>query len=588
LNDAGAWTYTSWYDISNTWTGIEVDYHALRTSGSLELMLNGTSKQKITGVDNDTRALTQFRLGAQGVGVNTNGVIYFDEFVSRRFTPIGLLLEADVPMGSPSTQAGWQARTYHYEGAQAHAVTSLTDNTGTPGEYSYDDNGNMTCRVEDGIIYKQVYNAENRISSIMKLAEGTCTSVVKLSMQWDFAYDGDGVRTVTLTTPYDAEGVPQTASLTSYYFGGAYETRSDGSIFKYYTFGGQSIVNEKSAATNNEWKLSYLLTDHLGSVVAVTNGTGALISKQRYLPFGGERTNIGTISQTDYGYTGQREIDKVGLIDYKARFYSSYITQFSQPDSIVPDLYNPQAFNRYSYVLNNPVRYNDPTGHQIACGAELSVKECKTERKLSKISTAGQWKKLIHDDLGITMSDDKHNWDTNNLEIVYFGLAQIDNIFGGKTKSFAEGSVFLLDGKPIGQYSGFTTGRTIIFYTGSTIPFQNLYHEFGHLLDNIFKDSFTNQLKREPHYADGGAYLFGGDSVGIINSNATLKNSSRVGDPNWPYGIASLQHPSGDPVEQWGDMFANYVAGNIDLTKSGGQDMFNTVDGYLKNAGLIP
>lgn len=42
----------------------------------------------------------------------------------------------------------------------------------------------------------------------------------------------------------------------------------------------------------------------------------------------------------------------------------SYITQFSQPDTIVPDPYNPQDWNRYSYARNNPVRYNDPSGHR--------------------------------------------------------------------------------------------------------------------------------------------------------------------------------------------------------------------------------
>jgi hypothetical protein len=41
----------------------------------------------------------------------------------------------------------------------------------------------------------------------------------------------------------------------------------------------------------------------------------------------------------------------------------SYITQFSQPDSIVPDPYNPQDWNRYSYARNNPLRYTDPSGH---------------------------------------------------------------------------------------------------------------------------------------------------------------------------------------------------------------------------------
>ena len=102
-----------------------------------------------------------------------------------------------------------------------------------------------------------------------------------------------------MVTPYDTSGLPQTALFTSYYFGGAYETRSDGSIFKYYSFGGQSIVNAKNPVTN-DWKLSYLLTDHLGSVVTVlepgANNT-ITVTQQRYLPFGGERTDLSPRSQ---------------------------------------------------------------------------------------------------------------------------------------------------------------------------------------------------------------------------------------------------------------------------------------------------
>jgi hypothetical protein len=51
--------------------------------------------------------------------------------------------------------------------------------------------------------------------------------------------------------------------------------------------------------------LNYFLTDHLGSVVAVANASGTLVSQQRYLPFGQVRTNVGSITQADYGYTGQ-------------------------------------------------------------------------------------------------------------------------------------------------------------------------------------------------------------------------------------------------------------------------------------------
>ena len=56
-------------------------------------------------------------------------------------------------------------------------------------------------------------------------------------------------------------------------------------------------------------------------------------------------------------------------MDYKARFYSSYLNHFSQPDTIVPNPLNPQSFNRYSYVRNNPINFNDPTGH-IDCSTQ--------------------------------------------------------------------------------------------------------------------------------------------------------------------------------------------------------------------------
>jgi len=110
--------------------------------------------------------------------------------------------------------------------------------------------------------------------------------------------------------------------------------------------------------------LKYLLTDHLGSVVAVSDAEGALLSEQRYLPFGEVRAEVGTISQTDFGYTGQRSISMLSIMDYIARFYDPAIGRFIQPDTIIPNPANPQSWNRYSYAKNNPSRYIDPTGHK--------------------------------------------------------------------------------------------------------------------------------------------------------------------------------------------------------------------------------
>ena len=56
----------------------------------------------------------------------------------------------------------------------------------------------------------------------------------------------------------------------------------------------------------------------------------------------------------------------LGIYDYGARFYSPKLGRFLSADSIVPGVANPQALNRYSYVLGNPIRYNDPTGHMCS------------------------------------------------------------------------------------------------------------------------------------------------------------------------------------------------------------------------------
>jgi len=152
--------------------------------------------------------------------------------------------------------------------------------------------------------------------------------------------------------------------------------------------------------------LQYFLTDHLGSTVAITDSNGTLTSQQRYLPFGGTRANVtiayplGTPNSpgTDFGYTGQRQLDAGmgGLMDYKARFYSPYINRFIQPDSIIPGSTNPQAFNRYSYVFGNPIKYKDPSGHGVDCGIGMGcVKDYSGAKTLKDFKGMG-WNERKH------------------------------------------------------------------------------------------------------------------------------------------------------------------------------------------------
>ena len=67
--------------------------------------------------------------------------------------------------------------------------------------------------------------------------------------------------------------------------------------------------------------------------------------------------------RTDYSFTGQRLDDSTDFLYYGARYYDPALRRFISGDTIVPNPGNPQSLNRYSYVLNNPVRYTDPTGH---------------------------------------------------------------------------------------------------------------------------------------------------------------------------------------------------------------------------------
>jgi len=83
-------------------------------------------------------------------------------------------------------------------------------------------------------------------------------------------------------------------------------------------------------------------------------------------PYGGTRYTWGA-TPTDHRFTDQTEIASIGLYDYGARMYSPSLGRFISADTIVPSPGNPQSLNRYSYVLGNPLKYKDPTGHFIQC-----------------------------------------------------------------------------------------------------------------------------------------------------------------------------------------------------------------------------
>ncbi len=237
----------------------------------------------------------------------------------------------DATTGNLSSKAGV---SYGYQdSSHFHAVTHLD----SVQKYWYDANGNMTERNVGSDSYELIYDADNRLVAVEK----NQTTV------GEYTYDGDGNRVKSV-----AGGV------TTYYIGNTYEWRveTSGSTGVEYYYAGSQRVAMRVGTT-----LSYLFGDHLGSTSITTDASGSLSGELRYLPFGETRYSNGQ-TPTSFRYTGQREEAEVGLYFYGARWYDPYLNRWIQPDSIVPDPYNPQDFDRYSYVRNNPVRYSDPSG----------------------------------------------------------------------------------------------------------------------------------------------------------------------------------------------------------------------------------
>jgi len=142
--------------------------------------------------------------------------------------------------------------------------------------------------------------------------------------------------------------------------GSHYEV-TNGVVTKYYFAGATRL------AVRTNGTLSYLLGDHLGSSSVTTNASGVKTASALYKAFGETRYSSGALG-TDYKFTGQREEASIGLYFYGARWYDSSLGRFTSADTMIPSAQGVQAWDRYAYANNNPVRYNDPTGHSVTQG----------------------------------------------------------------------------------------------------------------------------------------------------------------------------------------------------------------------------
>jgi len=142
---------------------------------------------------------------------------------------------------------------------------------------------------------------------------------------------------------------------TTVYIGNYYE-QTGSTIRKYYYANGQRVAMRENST------VYYLLSDHLGSTALTVSSGGVKVAELRYKAWGETRYTWGT-TPTTYRYTGQRQEESLGLYQMGARWYDPALARWLSADTLVPEAGEPQGLNRYSYVLGNPLRSVDPTGH---------------------------------------------------------------------------------------------------------------------------------------------------------------------------------------------------------------------------------
>ncbi|HTN85272.1 MAG TPA: RHS repeat-associated core domain-containing protein, partial [Sorangium sp.] len=225
-----------------------------------------------------------------------------------------------------------------------HAVTGA----GT-GSFVYDAVGNQIARPGGTTVRYTPFDLPERIT------QGASTIT--------FGYDGDQQR-IRKTTP-EAETL---------YFGDLYErvtAAASGTVeHRYHVHSPERVVAIVTRGGPDEGT-RYVHVDHLGSVDALTDEDGDVIERRSYDPFGqrrnpvwGEPVPASFSSETTQGFTGHESDDELGLVNMKGRIYDPRIGRFLTTDPIVSIPSFGQSWNPYSYVLNSPLNFVDPSGFE--------------------------------------------------------------------------------------------------------------------------------------------------------------------------------------------------------------------------------
>lgn len=274
--------------------------------------------------------------------------------------------------GNLTSRTGMTAQTESFEYDNADRLTAVKHGSATAMSMGYKPNGNIDIKTGLGQYgygsrphaVASVENTDGLIpSGNQQIGYTAFNKAVHIgekvgadSLELSFTYGPDRQRWKTI--------LKKNGNITkTTIFAGDYETITEGGQTRqlYYIGAADGLAAVYVKQSGQADKIYYPHTDHLGSIVKLTDGSGAEVFKASYDAWG-HRTISNNTFAFHRGYTGHEHLTEFSLIDMNGRMYDPLLGRFLSPDPFVqmPDF--SQNFNRYSYCLNNPLRYTDPSG----------------------------------------------------------------------------------------------------------------------------------------------------------------------------------------------------------------------------------
>ncbi len=169
-----------------------------------------------------------------------------------------------------------------------------------------------------------------------------------------FTYDGDNLRIKKITSSAETIYVRGAAGevLAEY-------TKSGELLAEYAYLDGKRLCKITTNEKGIEHRI-YYHDDLVGTPLALTNDSGVVVARGENFPFGEDAT-ANTIPGP-HKFTGKELDEEIGLYYFNARYYDAQLGRFMSVDPVGGGIANPQSWNRYAYVLNNPLKFIDPSG----------------------------------------------------------------------------------------------------------------------------------------------------------------------------------------------------------------------------------